>query len=70
MKSWFSAFIVIVISILLVVVICALPTMWLWNWLMPTIFGLGKITFWQALGLNLLCSILFKSSSASKSKDN
>jgi len=69
MKSWFSTFIVVVITILLVVVICALPTMWLWNWLMPAIFGLGKITFWQALGLNMLCSILFKSTT-SKSKDN
>ena len=35
------------------------PTMWLWNAIMPTIFGLTKITFWQAVGINLLCSILF-----------
>jgi hypothetical protein len=46
-------------------VLMALPTMWLWNWLMPTIFGLIKIGFWQALGLNLLAGILFKSSSSS-----
>ncbi len=39
------------------------PTMWLWNWLMPAIFGLIKISFWQALGLNLLCGLLFKDSS-------
>jgi hypothetical protein len=38
----------------------ALPTMWLWNWLMPTIFGLIKIGFWQALGLNILTGILFR----------
>lgn len=44
----------------------ALPTMWLWNWLMPQIFGLKVITFWQALGLNILCGILFKGSSSSK----
>ena len=35
--------------------------MWLWNWLMPTIFGLTKITFWQAWGLVVLSHILFKS---------
>jgi hypothetical protein len=35
--------------------------MWLWNWLMPAIFGLTKITFWQAWGLVLLSHILFKS---------
>ena len=32
---------------------------WLWNWLMPAIFGLGVITFWQAFGLVLLAKILF-----------
>jgi len=31
----------------------------LWNWLMPTLFGLGTITFWQAFGLVLLAKILF-----------
>lgn len=36
------------------------PLWLLWNWLMPTIFGLPYITFWQAVGLNLLSSILFK----------
>ncbi|MDT7832900.1 hypothetical protein RQM59_10950 [Flavobacteriaceae bacterium S356] len=33
--------------------------MYLWNWLMPLIFGLPIITFWQALGLCLLSKILF-----------
>jgi len=35
--------------------------MLLWNWLMPVIFGLPAITFWQGWGLVLLCHILFKS---------
>lgn len=34
--------------------------MWLWNWLMPEIFGLPMISFWQAWGLVLLSHILFK----------
>ena len=33
--------------------------MLLWNWLMPSIFGLGAISFWQALGLLVLCRLLF-----------
>jgi hypothetical protein len=33
--------------------------MWLWNWLMPVIFGLHAITYWQALGLLVLSKILF-----------
>jgi hypothetical protein len=32
---------------------------WLWNWLMPAIFGLGVITFWQAFGIVLLAKLLF-----------
>jgi hypothetical protein len=33
--------------------------MQLWNWLMPDIFGLGTITFWQALGIFVLAKLLF-----------
>jgi hypothetical protein len=31
----------------------------LWNWLMPPVFGLHVISFWQALGLLLLSKLLF-----------
>ena len=31
----------------------------LWNGLMPAIFGLRTIGYWQALGLMVLCWILF-----------
>lgn len=34
-------------------------TMWLWNWLMPAIFGLTTINYLQALGLMVLTSLLF-----------
>ncbi len=37
-----------------------LVVMLLWNWLMPEIFGLKRLTYWQAWGLFILCSILFK----------
>jgi hypothetical protein len=33
--------------------------MWLWNWLMPAIFGLHAIHFWEALGILVLSKILF-----------
>lgn len=33
--------------------------MHLWNWLLPSLFGWRQITFWQGLGLLLLCRILF-----------
>src|SRR5260221_4055495 len=31
----------------------------LWNWLLPPMFGLHVITFWQALGILTLSRILF-----------
>ena len=33
----------------------------LWNWLVPMLFGLRQITFWQAIGILALCRILFGS---------
>lgn len=35
-------------------------TMTLWNHLMPEIFGLKEITFWQAIGLLILSKLLVK----------
>ncbi|MBN2737080.1 MAG: hypothetical protein JXR70_08880 [Spirochaetales bacterium] len=34
--------------------------MLLWNWLMPDIFSLPIISYWQAWGLVILAHILFK----------
>ncbi len=31
----------------------------LWNWLMPPLFGLHLVTYWQALGIMVLSRILF-----------
>ena len=39
--------------------------MYLWNWLMPTLFGLKVITYWQAWAMVLLAKILFGSSHGS-----
>jgi hypothetical protein len=44
----------------MILIALGLPLMLLWNWLMPTLFGLPIITFWQAVGLNFLSTILFK----------
>jgi hypothetical protein len=38
-----------------------LIVMLLWNWLMPTIFGLPELSYWQAVGLTVLSHLLFKS---------
>lgn len=42
--------------------------MFLWNALMPAIFGLTAITFWQAIGLFVLSKILFSGFGGMKGK--
>lgn len=44
---------------ILAVAVFGFVVMSLWNWLMPALFGLRLITFWQALGLLILSKILF-----------
>ena len=46
--------------LMLVIILIGGPLMVLWNWLMPSIFNLPEITFWQACGLQLLATLLFK----------
>lgn len=46
--------------IILTGLLMALPLMLLWNGLMPEIFGLIELDFWQSLGLSLLSNVLFK----------
>lgn len=57
----FALVIVLVGTVVLITLLMALPVMWLWNWLMPELFGMTTITFWQALGISMLSSLLFKS---------
>jgi hypothetical protein len=50
------------IKFVLFLIVAAAALSWvvmhLWNWLMPTLFALHAITFWQALGLLVLSKIL------------
>jgi hypothetical protein len=45
-------------GILLFAFIGGQVVMHLWNWVLPPLFGWRMITFWQALGLLVLCRIL------------
>ena len=44
-----------ILSMLLTVLICLV----LWNWMMPIIFGLPSLTYFQMLGIYLLVHLLF-----------
>jgi hypothetical protein len=58
-KKWYWIAPLAIIAIPLFVFIGGEIVMHLWNWLLPPLFGWHLITFWQALGLLLLCRILF-----------
>jgi hypothetical protein len=66
MKQTIHDILLIIGLAMLVVVLLGGPLMVLWDWLMPTIFGLPEITFWQACGLQLLATLLFKSTPTTK----
>lgn len=54
--------------LMLYALILAVPVMLLWNYVMPDIFGLSEINFWQALSLNLLSGFLFRFSTGTTKK--
>jgi hypothetical protein len=57
-RNWMRRGLKFALFALLAAAVFSWVTMSLWNWLMPALFGLRAITFWQALGLLLLSRIL------------
>ena len=58
-RNWFFRGIKILAIVAVAVTVFSFVVMGLWNRLIPAIFGLHAITFWQALGLLILSKILF-----------
>ncbi|MCC6395233.1 MAG: hypothetical protein IT167_31880 [Bryobacterales bacterium] len=72
MSNAIVTFVMAVMAIIFFAALAALfqfiPVYFLWNWLCPKLFGLPVITFWQALGISILTSLLFKGSCSQESK--
>jgi len=60
MKNNIEAILYIVGLVILIVMLLGMPLQLLWNWIMPNLFDLPYISFWQAVGLNLMATILFR----------
>jgi len=58
-RHWGSKVLMFVLFAALFLLVFSFVVMWLWNWLMPAMFGWHVITFWQALGVLVLSKILF-----------
>ena len=67
MEKVIGSVVLIAISVVVCALLMAIPVYYLWNWLMPEIFGLTTLDFWQALGISLLASCLFKGTSSTSS---
>lgn len=57
-RNWIRRGLKFALIALLAAAVFSVVTMSLWNWLMPALFGLRAISFWQALGLLVLSRIL------------
>ena len=57
--NWFAKTLQILIVLLIVIAGFGQAVLQLWNHLMPRIFGLPTLTFWQAVGLMALAWIFF-----------
>ncbi len=60
-KKWFYLGPLAILAMALFIAVGGEVVMKLWNWLLPGLFGWRQITFWQALGILVLCRILFGS---------
>ena len=56
---WVYRGVKVAVIVTVAVLIFGFVVKYLWNWLMPPIFGWHAITFWQAAGILLLSKILF-----------
>ena len=65
-----EAFFIVIGLLFLSAVILAFPTMFLWNWLMPKLFSVTEIDLYEAMGINFLANILFKSNVTIKRENN
>src|SRR3982750_1664847 len=58
-KKWIFLAPVAILAMVLFIAIGGEIVAQLWKWLLPPLFGWPQITFWQALGILVLCRILF-----------
>lgn len=69
MENFFEIIGTFIVALLIACVIdlvMAVPIMLLWNWLMPLIFHLPELTFWQTFGFCILLILLIPHNTSSR----
>ncbi len=62
--------VVVVILAIGLVFLMGYAVQYLWNWLMPELFGLPTIGYWKAIGILVLSKIIFGFGGGSHKKSN
>lgn len=60
MRQAIFTFIGLLVVTVIIGMLMVWPLVWLWNFVMPDIFGLPEITYWQMFALYFLIQCLFK----------
>jgi hypothetical protein len=58
-KQFFMSWCVRILSALAVIAAFSVVALFLWNWLIPEIFGLPRLNYWQIVGLLVLARLVF-----------
>jgi hypothetical protein len=66
MKEHFEKFMMLVGAICFVALLTGLPLWILWNLVLVDILDVPHITFWQAVGLQIIAGLLFKNTDYKK----
>ena len=67
-SSTLVAFLFATIIAVAAIALSSAITMWLWNWIAVGLFSLPIVGFWEAFGIMMLCSFLFKGGVSIRSK--
>jgi hypothetical protein len=66
MKEHFETFMAVIGAMCFVALLTGLPLWILWNLVVVNIFDVPHITFWQAVGLQIIAGLLFKNTDYKK----
>jgi len=68
-KESIAAAYLIIVAAIAILLIVSFFFMLLWNWLMPDIFALKNIDFWQSVGLILMATLINNTRVSTKGGD-
>lgn len=68
-KVKFLLILVVIFAAVLISFLYGAILMWLWNTIIVIVFAAPVLTYWQAYGICIICSILFKSTNISTKKE-